>query len=258
MDKVAVCVKHVPDGRMRIDPDSKRMDRSGPGELNAFDLNALEEALRIKDAAGATEVIAVSMGPPQADDSLRTALAMGADRAVLVSDPDAAGSDMLATSRVLAGVLDRERPQLTIFGQQASDGTGAVLWSAVAELLQLPVVSQVTELTVLEGALRVKRQTERGDDVIEMPLPAVVAVTDAINEPRYVSLRGQMAAKRKPLETLTLGELGIDPSSVGVTGSMTTVLNLATPPSRGSSIRIDDEGHAAEEILSFLAQRELL
>src|SRR6195256_127646 len=136
---------------------------------------------------------------------------MGADRAVLVSDDAAAGSDLVATSKVLAKVLERESADLVLFGQQASDADGAVLWAAVAERLKRPVVSQAAELTVDSGSLRVKRQTEFGYDVIESPLPAVVAVSDAINEPRYPSLKGIMGAKSKPQETASLSELGVDP-----------------------------------------------
>src|ERR671934_909255 len=148
--KIAVCVKHVPEGTgsaMRIDPQTKRLDRSGEGTLNHFDANALEEALRIKEATGEGEVVVVSFGPSRAVDSLRKALAMGADRAVLVSDDGAAGSDLVATSRVLAAALEREQPDLVLFGQQANDSDGAVLWAAVADRLQRPLVSQVAELT---------------------------------------------------------------------------------------------------------------
>src|SRR3954453_13712324 len=196
--KIAVCVKQVPEGNRRIDPDSKRLDRSGEGALNPFDANAVEEALRLKDAGGEGEIVLVSLGPAKAQDALRKALAMGADRAVLVSDDGAAGSDLVATSAILAAALERENADLILFGQQASDSDGAVLWAAVAERLRRPVVSQAAELSLQGGTLSVKRQTEFGYDVIEAPLPAVVAVSDAINEPRYPSLKGIMGAKKKP------------------------------------------------------------
>ncbi|MGH9028810.1 MAG: electron transfer flavoprotein subunit beta/FixA family protein [Acidimicrobiales bacterium] len=254
--KIAVCVKHVPDRHVRIDPASRRIDRSGSGELNAFDTNAVEEALRIKDATEA-EVVVVSMGPEPAAESLRTALGLGADRAALVTDPSAVGSDMVATAKVLAGALRREPFDLVLFGQQASDGSGAVLWAAVAELLQLPVVSQVTEVSVGDGTVRATRQSEFGDDVVEAPMPAVVAVTDAINEPRYASLKGKMGAKKKPLEVLSLEDLGIDPASIGDTGSKTMVLALSEPPARTDAVKITDEGDAAQAIADFLADRQL-
>src|ERR671937_180623 len=208
--KIAVCVKQVPEAaHPRIDPDSKRIDRSGEGALNPFDANAVEEALRLKEATGEGEVVLVSMGPAKAQDALRKALAMGADRAVLVSDDGAVGADLVATSRALGKALEREGADLILFGQQAGDSDGAVLWAAVADRLRLPVISQAASLDLADGKAKVKRQTEYGYDVIEAPLPCVVAVSDAINEPRYPSLKGIMGAKKKPQETLALGDLGV-------------------------------------------------
>jgi electron transfer flavoprotein beta subunit len=255
--KIAVCVKHVPEGHSRLDPASKRLDRSGEGALNHFDANAVEEALRLKGDSD-TEVVVVSLGPAKAADSLRKALAMGADRAVLVSDDAAAGSDLVATSTVLAKALERESADLVLFGQQASDGDGAVLWAAVAERLHRPVVSQVAELKLQDGSLRLKRQTEFGYDVIEAPLPAVVAVSDAINEPRYPSLKGIMGAKKKPFDTLSLADIGVDAGAAGEAGSKTEVLVLGEPPSRGDARKIEDDGSAAQQIVDFLAEKRLV
>ena len=255
--KIAVCVKHVPEGHSRLDPGSKRLDRSGEGALNHFDANAVEEALRLK-ADSDTEVVVVSLGPPKAADSLRKALAMGADRAVLVTDEGAAGSDLVATSKVMAAALERESADLVLFGQQASDADGAVLWAAVAERLKRPVVSQAAELTVDSGSVRVKRQTEFGYDVIESPLPAVVAVSDAINEPRYPSLKGIMGAKKKPFETLSLSDVGVDAGEAGEAGSKTEVLALAAPPSRGDARKIEGDANAAQAIVDFLAEKRLV
>ena len=258
--KIAVCVKQVPDAGVhkRIDPGTKRLDRSGEGALNQFDTQAVEEALRIKEAEGDGELVLVSLGPADALDSLRKALAMGADRAVLVSDEAAAGSDLVATSRALAAVLEREGADLVVFGQQSSDSDGAVLWAAVAERLRRPVISQVAELTLADGKVRGKRQTEFGYDVIEAPLPAVVAVSDAINEPRYPSLKGIMGAKKKPQETLSAADLGLDPGTLGEQGSGTTVIALGDPPPRGDARKIEDDGSAAQQIVDFLAERKLL
>ena len=255
--KIAVCVKHVPEGAGRLDPGSKRLDRSGEGALNHFDANAVEEALRLKGGTD-SEVVVVSLGPEKAADSLRKALAMGADRAVLVTDPGAAGSDLVATSKILAKALEREGADLVLFGQQASDADGAVLWAAIAERLHRPVVSQASELTVDGDSLRVKRQTEFGYDVIEAPLPAVVAVSDAINEPRYPSLKGIMGAKKKPFEILSLGDVGVDAGDAGEAGSKTEVLALGEPPSRGDARKIEDDGNAAQAIVDFLAEKRLL
>ncbi|HLE98962.1 MAG TPA: hypothetical protein VI540_03620, partial [Gaiellaceae bacterium] len=179
------------------------------------------EALRIKEAHGG-EVVLVSLGPPKASDSLRKALAMGADRSVLVSDDAAAGSDLLGTARVLAAALEREGADLVLFGQASSDGDGAVLWAAVADRLRRPMISQVAALTVDAESITGKRQTEHGYDVITAPLPAVAA------------------------------------ESVGEAGSQTTVLELGPPPSRGNQITIEDDGSAAQKILDIVLERRLL
>ena len=256
--KIAVCVKHVPEGTKRIDPSTKRLDRSGEGALNPFDANAVEEALRLKQATGEGEVLVVSLGPAKAQDALRKALAMGADRAVLISDAAAAGSDLVATSYALARVLEREDPDLVLLGQQAGDSDGAVLWAAVADRLRRPLVSQAAEITHADGKLTVKRQTEFGYDVIEALVPVVVAVSDAINEPRYPSLKGIMGAKSKPQETVTFSDLGIDAEHAGERGSRTEVLGLNEPPSRGESRKVDDDGNAAQVVVDFLAEKRLI
>jgi electron transfer flavoprotein beta subunit len=258
--KIAVCVKEVPEAgsARRIDAATKRLDRSGEAALNPFDVNAIEEALRVKEATGDAEVVVFSMGPQRALDSLRKAQAMGADRALLVSDEGAAGSDLVATSHALAKALERESPDLVLFGQQSSDSDGAVLWAAVAERLRLPMVSQAAELTAGDGKVTVKRQTEFGYDRIEAPLPAVVAVSDAINEPRYPSLKGIMGAKSKPQETVSLDELGLSAELMGESGSKTEVLALGAPPPRGDSRKIEDDGSAAQQVLDFLVEKKLV
>jgi electron transfer flavoprotein beta subunit len=254
--KIAVCVKQVPEAaHRRLDPATKRMDRSGEGALNAFDANAVEEALRLKDTGGEGEVVVLSMGPEKALDALRKALAMGADRAVLVSDDGAAGSDLVATSRVLAAALERESADLVLFGQYAADSEGAVLWAAVAERLRRPLISQVAELTVDDGSLTGRRQTEFGYDVIRAPLPAVIAVADSINEPRYPSLKGIMGAKKKPQDVVSLADLGVE---AGEGASRTTVVALSDPPPRGDSRKVEDDGNAAEAIVEYLAEKRLL
>jgi len=250
--KVAVCVKAVPAAGARIDPASERLDRSGDLALSEYDTHAVEEALRLRDAAGEGEVVVVSMGPERAADALRKALAMGADRSVLVTDAALEGADLVVTSRALAGALDREGADLVLFGQQSADGNGACLWAAVAERLGLPVISQAAELTVAGGTATGKRQTEAGYETIRAPLPAVVAVSEAINEPRYPSLKGIMGAKSKPQERLSAADVG------GASASLTAVLALGPPPPRGESSRIEDDGHAAEAIVDFLEARHLL
>jgi electron transfer flavoprotein beta subunit len=252
--KIAVCVKAVPDaaaGR-RLDPATKRLDRSTELAISDFDTYAVEEALRLKEAAGEGEVVVVSMGPERALDALRKALAMGADRAVLVTDSALEGADLLGTAAALAGALEKESAELVLFGQQSADGGGAVLWAAVAEKLRRPVISQASELTLDDDSVTGKRQTEFGYDTIRAPLPAIVAVSDAINTPRYPSLKGIMGAKKKPQETLSAGEVG----GAGDVG--TTVVALNPPPARGDARKIEDDGSAAEKIVDFLAEKRLV
>ncbi len=259
--KIAVCVKEVPEASSarRLDPSTLRLDRSGEGALNEFDAHALEEALKVKDADAETEVVVLSMGPAKAAETMRKALAMGADRVVLVTDDAAAGSDLLATSAVLAAAIQKESPDLVLLGQQAGDSDGAVLWAALADRLQLPLVSQAATLELDSGTVKSKRQTEYGYDVLEAPLPALVAVSDAINQPRYPSLKGIMGAKKKPTETVTLADLGVDAGDAGQDGSRTEVLSASPPPSRGDTQRIEDDGgSSAEQIVAFLAERKLV
>ena len=256
--KIAVCVKAVPEQARRIDPETKRLDRSGEPVLNPFDANAVEEALRLKGDDPAAEVVLISLGPERSLDALRKALAMGADRVVLVSDEAATGSDLVASSYALARALEREEADLVLFGQQANDSDGAVMWAAVADRLRLPLISQVAELTVSDGTLRGKRQTEFGYDVIEAPLPSVVAVSDAINEPRYPSLKGIMGAKSKSQETLALGELGVEADRSGESGSRTEVYAVNDPPPRGETRKIEDDGSGAAQVVEFLLERKAL
>jgi electron transfer flavoprotein beta subunit len=252
--KFAVCVKAVPDaaaGR-HLDPSTKRLDRSGELTISDWDAYPIEEALKLREAAGDGEVVVVSMGPERALDALRKALAMGADRAVIVTDAALEGADLLGTAKALAGALERESPDLILFGQQSADGGGACLWAAVADRLRRPVVSQVSELTLAAGSLTGKRQTEYGYDTISAPLPAVVAVADSINTPRYPSLKGIMGAKKKPQETLSAGDVG------GAEGAGTSVVGLNDPPPRGEAQKIEDNGSGAEKIVEFLAEKRLV
>lgn len=259
--KIAVCVKEVPDttAEKKIDAGTKRLSRdSGDRTLNAYDLNAVEQAVRLKEAAGDGEVVLVSMGPSRALESMRKGLAMGADRAVLVSDDAAAGADLVATSYVLAKALERENPDLVLFGQQATDGDGAVLWAAVADRLKMPVISQISELEVSGTQITAKRQTEFGYDRIGTALPAVLAVSDSLNEPRYPSLKGIMGAKKKPQDVLSLADIGAEASRAGEAGSRTTVNALADPPSRGDTQKIEDDGSGAQKIMEYLMERKLV
>jgi electron transfer flavoprotein beta subunit len=255
--RIVVCVKEVPDvtAVRRVDPGSLRLDRSGERTLNPFDAHAVEEALRLREGpAGAdSEVVVVSMGPQSALRTLGKALALGADRAVLVSDEALVGADIWLTARVLAAALEREAADLVVFGQQAADSESYVMAAAVADRLRRPLVTQVAELTLEAGVIRAKRQTEEGYDVIEAPLPAVVSVADSINDPRYPSLKAIMGAKKKPQETLSAADLGVSESS------RTQVLAVSAPPAKAGGVRIEDEGGSSvDEIVAFLAERKLI
>jgi len=252
--KIAVCVKAVPDaaGGRRIDAETKRLVRSGELTISEFDTYAVEEGLKLKEASGDGEVVVVSMGPERSMDALRKALAMGADRAVLVTDEAFGGSDLLGTAKALAGALAAEDADIVLFGQQSADGGGACLWSAVAEHLRRPVISQVSELALDGASLTGKRQTEFGYDTIRAPLPAVIAVSDAINTPRYPSLKGIMGAKKKPQDVRAAVDVG------GAAPSGTTVVALNAPPPRGDARKIEDDGSAAEQIVEFLAGKRLV
>jgi electron transfer flavoprotein beta subunit len=255
--KIAVCVKEVPDATAgkRIDPGSKRLDRSGEQTLNPYDAHAIEEALRLKEGpAGAdSEVTVVCVGRDGAMRSLHKALSLGADRAVLVTDPSLAGADINLTAKALAAALRREEPDLVLLGQQAADSECYVMAAAVADHLRRPLVTQVAHLELDGGTLRAKRQTEEGYDVIEAPLPAVLSVADSINEPRYPSLKAIMGARRKPQETVSSADLGLEGEA------RTAVLDLSPPPAKEGGRRIEDDGgSSAEEILAFLVERKVI
>jgi electron transfer flavoprotein beta subunit len=255
--QIAVCVKEVPDATAvrRIDPGTKRLDRSGEATLNPYDTHAIEEALRLKEGAAGpeTQVTVVCLGRETAGRSLHKALSLGADRAVLVTDPALAGADINLTAKALAAALARDPYDLVLLGQQAADSESYVLAAAIADHLRRPLVTQVAQLTLDGASVRAKRQTEDGYDVIEAPLPAVISVADSINEPRYPSLKAIMAAKRKPQEVLSAADVGVQD------GPRTEVLALSPPPPKAGGRRIEDEGGAsAEEIVAFLVERKAI
>jgi electron transfer flavoprotein beta subunit len=258
--RICVCIKEVPPGVVpkRLDPDTGFLLRGDSGHLNPPDTHALEEALRIRDAHGDCEVVTVTMAPAHATNSLRHGLAMGADRAVLVADDTLRGSDLVATSKVLAAVLEREAPRLTLFGWEGTEANGAMLWAAVGERLGLPVVSRVWELAVEDDAVRAKRQMEYGFDVVAAPLPCVVALSGVTNAPRYPTLKGVVASKRQSVDALTVADLGLAPDSVGRTGSRTTVLRIAPPPARDTAHVLEDGEDAPARLLEYLIEGDVI
>jgi electron transfer flavoprotein beta subunit len=259
---IAVCVKEVPSAtsQRRLDPGTKRLDRSGDSEPNPFDVHALEEAIQIRErGADVGEIVAVCMGPESAQRVLTKALALGADRAVLVTDPALAGSDISGTAYVIAAAVEKQDADLVLLGQQAADADCYVMAAAVADHLRRPLVTQVAELRLDGGTLKAKRQAEHGYDLIEAPLPAVVSVSDAINTPRLPSIKAIMGAKRKPLETLSAADLGLETARVGGDGARSVVRAISPPPAKAEGLKIEDSGgDSAEKVVAFLSEKGLI
>ena len=259
---IAVCVKEVPSAtsQRRLDPGTKRLDRSGDSEPNPFDVHALEEAIQIRErGADVGEIVAVCMGPESAQRVLTKALALGADRAVLVTDSALAGSDIAGTAYVLAAAVGKQDADLVLLGQQAADADCYVMAAAVADHLRRPLVTQVAELRLDGGTVKAKRQAEHGYDLIEAPLPAVVSVSDAINTPRLPSIKAIMGAKRKPLETLSASDLGLDTGRVGGEGARSVVRTISPPPAKAEGLKIEDSGgDSAEKVVAFLSEKGLI
>jgi electron transfer flavoprotein beta subunit len=262
--KICVLVKEVPDAAVekRMDPNSKRLDRSGEKNLNPFDTHAIEAAMQVKEGgqADVDEIVAVTMGPESAVRALHKAVSLGADRSVHLTDESLAGSDVAATGYALAKVLESESPDLVLLGQQSDDGECYTIGAVVADHLKMPSLTQVIKMDVESGKLRCERQAEYGYDTVEIELPAVISVGDAINEPRYPSLKAIMGAKKKPLETKAAGDVGIEGDKVGEAGSRTAVLAINPPPEKeaGQIIEDEDTDETVEKIVSWLEERKLL
>jgi electron transfer flavoprotein beta subunit len=243
---------------MRMDPTTRRLDRSGATELNPHDLYAVEEALQLRDRVGGGELVTVTMAPEEGLESLRGALAMGVDRAVAIADPAIVGSDLLATSRVLAAALAREHPDVIVFGPLSADGGGAELWAAVGERMGMPVVSGVRSVEVVGDVLRGNRQTADDEVVLESPMPCIVGLGGSANVPRYPTFRDIVASRKKLIERLTLADLGIDAGSVGTAGARTRVVAVSTAPSRrGAGEVITDDGNGAAWLFDYITARGL-
>ena len=262
--KICVLVKEVPDAAVekRINPATGRMDRSGERNLNPYDTHAIEAAMQIKEggAVPVEEIVAVTMGPASATRALQKAVSLGADRSVHLSDDALAGSDVAATGYALSKALEKESPDLVLLGQQSDDGECYTIGAVVADHLQMPSLTQVIKIDVNDGKLRCERQAEYGYDTVEIELPAVISVGDAINEPRYPSLKAIMGAKKKPLDKKGTGDVGIDASQVGEAGSKTKVLALNPPPAKqaGEIIEDEDTNETVEKIVAWLDERKLI
>jgi electron transfer flavoprotein beta subunit len=262
--KICVLVKEVPDAAVqkRIDPATGRLDRSGEPTLNPYDTHAIEAAMQIREGGvvEVEEIVAVTMGPERAARALHKAVSLGADRSVHLTDPALEGSDVAATGYALAAVLEREAPDLVLLGQQSGDGECYTIGAVVADHLRMPSLTQVVRLEVAAGTLTCERQAEYGYDTVEVDLPAVISVGDAINEPRYPSLKAIMGAKKKPLQALGVADAGIDPGRVGTDGSQVACGDFHAPPEKAGGRVIEDEDTAAtvEAIVAWLDERKLI
>ena len=262
--KICILVKEVPDAAVekRLDAGSKRLDRSGEKNLNPFDTHAIEAAMQIREGgvADVDEIVAVTMGPESAFRALHKAVSLGADRSVHLTDESLAGSDVAATGYALAKVLDSESPDLVLLGQQSADGECYTIGAVVADHLKMPSLTQVIKLDVEGGKLRCERQAEYGYDTVEVQLPAVISVGDAINEPRYPSLKAIMGAKKKPRDTKSAGDVGIEADKVGEQGSQTEVLAINPPAAKeaGEIIEDEDTNETVEKVVAWLEERKLL
>jgi electron transfer flavoprotein beta subunit len=257
-------VKEVPDAAVekRINPSTGRLDRSGEKNLNPYDTHAIEAAMQLREggAVQVDEIVAITMGPETAVRALHKAVSLGADRSTHLSDEALAGSDVAATGYALAKVLERESPDLVLLGQQSDDGECYTIGAVVADHLRMPSLTQVIKLDVDGEALRLERQAEYGYDTVKVTLPAVISVGDAINEPRYPSLKAIMGAKKKPLETVAVGDVGIDASLVGGEGSRVQCGEFHDPPAKASGQIIEDDNtdETVEKIIAWLDERKLI
>ena len=267
--KIAVCIKQVPDSwaQKKMGAD-QRLDReSVDAVLNDLDEYAIESALALVEANSPTgevgegsghSITVISMGPERASEALRKALSMGADDAILINDPGLAGSDALATSKVLAQAITAAGYDLVLCGTESTDARMSVIPAMLAERLGFAQLTFAGKVGVSGRTMAITRQTEFGVEEMSADLPAVISVVEKINEPRYPSFKGIMASKKKPLVTQTLSDLGISPSDVGSSAAWSAVKDSLPRPPRGAGIKIVDDGSAGSQLVAFLAERKLV
>jgi electron transfer flavoprotein beta subunit len=262
--RIVVLVKPVPDPASageRLGPDS-RLDRAAvPAVVNGNDEYALEAALKLIEAAGEGEITLLSMAPANAPETLRKALAMGATRAVHITDPALAGSCLVSTAQVLAKALGELEYDLALAGIDASDGVGGIVPAAVAAHLGLPYLSYAARIEpdMANRTVRVRRISASGYDLLEAPMPVVIGCTQALGEPRYPSLKGIMAARNKEIVTRSLADLGLDSATVGAAATTTAVVDSKMPPARAATEVVrGTPAEGAARIVDFLAQRRLI
>ncbi|NED91249.1 electron transfer flavoprotein subunit beta/FixA family protein [Streptomyces sp. SID11233] len=258
--RIVVCVKYVPDATGdRHFADDLTLDREDvDGLLSELDEYAVEQALQIADGVDGAEVTVLTVGPEDAKDALRKALSMGADKAVHVEDDDLHGTDVIGTSLVLAKAVEKTGYDLVISGMASTDGTMGVVPALLAERLGVPQVTLLSEVSVEGGVVRGRRDGDTASERLEASLPAVVSVTDQSGEARYPSFKGIMAAKKKPVESLDLDDLGIEAGEVGLGGSWTVVDSAAARPARTAGTIVKDEGEGGKALAGFLAGQKFI
>ncbi|MFE6738072.1 electron transfer flavoprotein subunit beta/FixA family protein [Streptomyces tubercidicus] len=258
--RIVVCVKYVPDATGdRHFAEDLTVDRDDvDGLLSELDEYAVEQALQIKEAADDAEITVLTVGPEDANDALRKALSMGADKAVHVEDDDLHGTDALGTSLVLAKAIEKTGYDLVVCGMASTDGTMGVLPALLAERLNVPQVTQLSEVSVDGGKVTGRRDGDTASEQLEAALPAVVSVTDQSGEARYPSFKGIMAAKKKPVESLDLEDLEIEADEVGLEGAWTKVDGAAERPARTAGTIVKDEGEGGKQLAEFLAGQKFI
>jgi electron transfer flavoprotein beta subunit len=258
--KVVVCVKQIPDPADpgALDPETKTLKRDTKLILDESDSYGVEMALQLVDAAGSGEVTLVSMAPNSERSGLATALAMGAASATLISDPTLAGSDALSTAKVLAAAIRRQEPDLVLAATESSDGYTGTVPEQIAGLLDLPSITFAKSVSIEDGTVHVQRQTGEGYDEATSPLPCLVSVTAGVVEPRYPSFKGIMAAKSKPVEELTVADLGLDADDVGFAGADQEIVEVVQAEQRQAGEIIEDDGEAYTRVVSFLEKLKVI
>jgi len=261
---IVVLVKQVPDtySERKLDPDDGMLDRdASDAVLDEINERAVEAALQLKEANDGSEVTILTMGPDRATEAIRKALSMGADKAVHLSDEALRGSCAVQTAHALASTIGAAFPDgfdLVLAGNEASDGGAAAVPAMVADLLGVPALTHAREITLEGSALTVRRETDDGITTLVAELPAVVSVGEKINEPRYPSFKGIMAAKKKPVSTLSLADAGIDPSTVGSANATSSVTSAQPKPPKSAGEKVADEGDGGSRIAAYLAAQKLI